>query len=1614
MKNINIFDRARKIRFPHFEKFLPVIICFLMGINAMPQENIPVKNPDNTRDGYPPIWNPIINTGGSVNPALMIINPVANPRINNIPISEGDWIGAFYNDNGVWKCAGGDPWEAAGIIFSIFGDIMSTPDKEGFGYAEYYTFKVFSWTTEKEYDVTQIAYDPQYPFARWYPLGISSMIDLKCDVTFDAYATANPNPICIGGGTQLAANIFVGTTGSYTYNWTSDPPGFFSSIKEPYVVPADSTTYFLEVSDGLIQSNHFKLVIVNVNPTVFAGGDIDNCANETVQLNGESTNYSDVLWETSGDGSFDNPALLDPAYTFGPQDLINGNVMLTITAFPLGGCSLTDSDQLMVNVLPLPVVYAGDDIMTCSNISVLLAPEVEHFSQVLWTTSGDGVFADPNDPSTSYTPGPDDIADGVTLTLCAFAIPPCVMTVCDQLEIDFQAGPTVNAFPANITKCENQTITVNASATNYTSVQWNTSGTGYFESPGSLSTIYHPSTDDVLNGGAVLTITANPIQPCNIYPSSDINLNLIPLPVVDAGSNNKVCKGSNLVLSGSAQHYVYILWQTLGDGNFSSLTNLNSTYYPGVNDKLLGFFRIVLTAYPISPCNTPVSDTLFVDVIVPPTAEIFNQNFQHICEYPPLQLIAVATDPGEIIWTTDGDGHFSDPHAVEPLYYPGEGDVQSVASKRLTMTVNPISPCVTTASDWIKVYFEPSANIDAGEDQTICTGGNISVTGTVQNGTNHLWTTSGDGYFNNPASLSTVYHPGPIDNLGGLINIILQADPTLAPCVVTNYDTLFLTIIANPTVNAGGDDVVCEDQGIQLNGDATAYSQILWSPATGLSNPAILDPLFTPTPAQIIAGEVTFNLQALPIDPCTVSVNDNVLITILQNPSVYAGADTTICENQTMVMDGGGSHFEYVHWVPEEGLNNPGTLNPVFDPTPGQIEQGQILFTITAYASNPCVLNAMDEVLVTIYINPLVDAGPDQTICEDASTQLDGIATDFDHIAWTPSTGLSNPGILNPVFDPTSAQIAAGTVTFTLTVYPMSPCTGSSQDQMTITIVKNPTVFAGNDATMCEDQTIELDGVANHFEYFQWTPPDGLINPNILNPIFDPTQSQIIAGVVIFELTVFPIGPCEAVAYDEVEITILKNPDADAGPDETICEDVTLQLNGFATDFDFIEWSPAAGLSNPGILDPVFDPTPLQIAVGEITFTLTAYPNNPCIVIADDMVTITIIKNPYASAGDDATMCEDQTIELDGEAGNFEFFQWQPVEGLSNPGILNPIFDPTPPQINAGVVNFELTVFPVGPCEAVAYDEVEITILKNPYADAGSDETICEDVTLQLNGLASDYDFIEWSPAPGLSDPGILNPVFDPTPAQITGGEVTFTLSAYPNNPCIVIADDMISITIIKNPSAFAGDDAIICEDQSIELNGEATNFESFQWMPIEGLSNPNALNPVFDPTPPQINAGVVIFELTVFPIGPCEAVAYDEVEITILKNPSADAGLDETICEDVTLLLNGFATDYDHIAWTPSTGLSNPGILNPVFDPTPAQIAVGEVTFTLTSYPNNPCIVIADDMVTITIIKNPYANAGEDATICEDQTIELNGDAIDFEFFQWQPVEGLSNPGIL
>jgi hypothetical protein len=181
---------------------------------------------------------------------------------------------------------------------------------------------------------------------------------------------------------------------------------------------------------------------MNVN----AGPDDSSCSENDYQLNGEAQNFVSIEWSTTGDGSFDNPAILAPVYTPGAEDMINGSVTLSITV--MNENDDEENDDMILTIVPKPEITTGSEAIICSGENfIAVDATAKNCESLLWTTAGDGVFDDNTILAATYIPGPQDIANGfVVLSMNAFAFPPCE-DITENLILSIDTAPGIPETP---------------------------------------------------------------------------------------------------------------------------------------------------------------------------------------------------------------------------------------------------------------------------------------------------------------------------------------------------------------------------------------------------------------------------------------------------------------------------------------------------------------------------------------------------------------------------------------------------------------------------------------------------------------------------------------------------------------------------------------------------------------------------------------------------------------------------------------------------------------------------------------------------------------------------------------------------------------------------------------------------------------------------------------------------------------------------------------------------------------------------------------------------------------------------------------------------------------
>lgn len=136
-----------------------------------------------------------------------------------------------------------------------------------------------------------------------------------------------------------------------------------------------------------------------------------------------------------------------------------------------------------------------------------------------------------------------------------------------------------------------------------------------------------------------------------------------------------------------------------------------------------------------------------------------------------------------------------------------------------------------------------------------------------------------------------------------------------------------------------------------------------------------------------------------------------------------------------------------------------------------------------------------------------------------------------------------------------SFPVDAGLATFTW-IYRKNNMLSAGDDAAWIDIISLPLApvtagWAGFNASICYDQTHQLDAVANHYTNIEWASSGtgSFSDPNILDPLYTPGQQDIDDGEVTLTLTV--IGESTTIT-DDLQLIIIDQPDMPqipAGPD---------------------------------------------------------------------------------------------------------------------------------------------------------------------------------------------------------------------------------------------------------------------------------------------------------------------------------------------------------------------------------------------------------------------------------------------------------------------------------
>ena len=297
---------------------------------------------------------------------------------------------------------------------------------------------------------------------------------------------------------------------------------------------------------------------------------------------------------------------------------------------------------------------------------------------------------------------------------------------------------------------------------------------------------------------------------------------------------------------------------------------------------------------------------------------------------------------------------------------------------------------------------------------------------------------------------------------------------------------------------------------------------------------------------------------------------------------------------------------------------------------------------------------------------------------------------------------------------------------------------------------------------------------------------------------------------------------------------------------------------------------------------------------------------------------VNVLGKPSLRVTPDLSICRGDSAPLRAEGNGV--FSWAPSTGLSDTDVADPVASPT-------VKTRYYVTLSNGPgCEN--RDSVEVDVRAAPTLDAGRDTTVCLTDTLRLRP-ASDGDRFEWQPSATLDDPASKNPLARPL------GTTVYVVTARLGAMDGCLSKDSVVVTTVPYPNVTISADTTVCLGDSILL--KAIGGVDYIWSPADGLSDSTSAEPVARPLKSTL------YRVAVRGNAGCPKQAFDSVLVRVAPRIVADAGRDTSIAVGQSLRLRGSGGGF--YLWSPSTGLSDPNIADPVVNILRDQTYVLKVT---------------------------------------------------------------------
>ncbi len=314
---------------------------------------------------------------------------------------------------------------------------------------------------------------------------------------------------------------------------------------------------------------------------------------------------------------------------------------------------------------------------------------------------------------------------------------------------------------------------------------------------------------------------------------------------------------------------------------------------------------------------------------------------------------------------------------------------------------------------------------------------------------------------------------------------------TVSDSGCVGVDTAVIGVVFDSLILNTPDTAICKGGSVQIRAHGNPLATDAWTPTAGIASGFSVNPFITPDTSawyKVVAS----------LDGCHVA--DSLFITVQPVPTVYIGGNKNICRGDTLhitalVTPSWYTHYIY-NWTPGTNLDH--SVTTATDSTLGTViftagDTTDLILTVSTSAG--CF--GVDSAELMVH-TPARTKFTDSFLCPGDSLVLNPFAIAGDSYVWHPGTYLSDSTAAQPVVKPINGE----------QYWIQSTDRFGCHDTMfyNVRVFPNAVIYLGDSVTLYPGQTYQISPQTNCVA-FSWSPPLGLSDTSIANPIASPSVS---------------------------------------------------------------------------------------------------------------------------------------------------------------------------------------------------------------------------------------------------------------------------------------------------------------------------------------------------------------------------------------------------------------------------------------------------------------------------------------------------------------------------